>query len=65
VGTPIPCFQCISCRCVYSSTGRWDLPTCPRCGCRSGLFVERELPAQLARWIAPEQADPESKAQSS
>jgi hypothetical protein len=33
---------------MYISTRRWDLPTCPRCGCRSALFAECPAGSRVA-----------------
>ena len=48
MSTWIPCFECTACHCLYVSHRRWDLPTCPRCGCRAGLFVECKRGTALA-----------------
>lgn len=37
---PRDMFLCVCCRSVYLSSGRWDLPRCPRCGACSSLFPE-------------------------
>ncbi len=33
-------FMCVHCLRVYVHRGRWDMPRCPSCGCRSSVFPE-------------------------